>query len=65
MYCYYHWPSQVFVAVRDFLQLWLPGSRAWAQWLWCIGLAASWHVGFSRTGDQTCVACIERQVLYH
>ena len=32
-------------------QLWLGGSRAQAQQLWCTGLLASQHVGSSRTRD--------------
>ena len=31
--------------------LWLPGSRAQAQWLWHTGLVAPWPVGSSWTGD--------------
>ena len=27
------------------------GSRTWAQELWCIGLAAPWHVGSSWSRD--------------
>ena len=57
----YFWLCQIFVAVRAFLQLWraafswcvagasvpaAPGSAAQAQWLWQMGLAALWHVGF-------------------
>ena len=34
-------------------QLQLPGSRAQAQELWCMGLVAAWHVGSSRIRDQT------------
>ena len=29
------------------------------------GLADLWHVGSSRTRDETCVSCIGRQILYH
>ena len=46
-------------------RLWLVGSSAQAQQLWHTGLAAPWHVGSSRTRDQTCVPCIGRQVLNH
>ena len=28
-------------------ELWLPGSRAQAQWLWRAGFVALWHVGYS------------------
>ena len=45
-------------------QLWLPGSRAQAQQLWCTGLAAPRHVGSSWIRDQTGVSCIGRQILY-
>ena len=31
-------------------QLQLPGSRAQAQQLWCMGLVAPWHVESSRSG---------------
>ena len=43
--------------------LWLEGSRARAQWLWCTGLVASWHAGSSRTRDQTGLPCIGRWML--
>ena len=43
--------------------LWLEGSRARAQQLWCTGLVASWHVGSSRTRDQTGLPCIGRWML--
>ena len=46
-------------------QLWLTGSRVRAQQLWCTGLAAPWHVGSSRTRDQTHVPCICRRILNH
>ena len=46
-------------------QLWLAGSRAQAQQLWCTGLAAPWHVGSSRTRARTRVPCIGRQILNH
>ena len=39
--------------------------RAWAQWLWCTGLAAARHVGSSWTRDQTSVPCVARQTLNH
>ena len=35
------------------------GSRAQAQWLWHVGLAAPEHIGSSRTRDRTRVPCIE------
>ena len=46
-------------------QLWLTGSRAQAQQLQRTGLVAPWHVGSSRTRDQTCVPCIGRWILNH
>ena len=36
-------------------KLWLSGSRARAQWLWCMGLVAPQHVESSQIRDQTCV----------
>ena len=44
-------------------QLWLVGSRAQAQQLWCMGLVAPRHVGSSRTRAQTCVTCSGRRIL--
>ena len=44
-------------------QLWLTGSRAQAQQLWCTGLVALWHVGSSRTRARTHAPCIGRQLL--
>ena len=43
------------------LRSWLPGSRARAQKLRCVGLVALWHVGSSWPRDQTHVPCIGRQ----
>ena len=43
--------------------LWLEGSRARDRELWCGGLVDPWHVESSWTGDQTCVACIGRQII--
>ena len=37
----------------------------WAQQLWCIGLAALWHVGSSQIRYQTRVPYIGRQILNH
>ena len=34
---------------RGLQQLWLAGSKAQAQQLWCTGLVALWHVGSSQT----------------
>lgn len=45
-------------------QLQLPGSRAQAQYLWCTGLVAPWHVGSSWMTDQTRVPCTGGQILY-
>ena len=36
-----------------------------AQKLWCTGLVAPWHVGFSQTSDRTHIPCIGRQILNH
>ena len=44
-------------------ELWLAGSRAQAQELWCTGLAAPQHVGSSRTRARTRVPCIGRRIL--
>ena len=46
-------------------QLWLVGSRAQPQQLWCTGLVAPRHVGSSRTRAQTRVPCIGRRILNH
>ena len=46
-------------------QLWLAGSRAQAQQLWHMGLAAPRHVGSSRTRDRTRVSRIGRRILNH
>ena len=45
--------------------LWLGGSRAQAQQLWRMGLAAPRHVGSSQTTTQNCVPCIGRWILNH
>ena len=47
---------------RELQQLWLQGSKAWAQELWCMGL---WHMASSWTGDLTCVPCFGRWILSH
>ena len=39
------------------------GSRA--QSLWHMGLVAPQQVGSSWIRDQTCVSCIDMQILYH
>ena len=39
----------------------LRGSRACALQLWCMSLAALWHVGYSWTRARTCVSCIGRR----
>ena len=46
-------------------QLWPVGSKALAQQLWCTGLVALWHVGYSLTRSQTIVLCFARQILNH
>ena len=46
--------------------MWSIGSRAHGlQYLWCTGLVAPHHVGFSWTRDQTRVPCIGRWILNH
>ena len=50
---------------RSLQQLRFLASRSQAQWSWRLGLAALWHMGSSRTRDQSHVSCIGRQVLYH
>ena len=52
------------------LDLWVSvvvalGSRAQGQYLWCMGLAAPWHVRSSWTRNRTHVSCIGRRILYH
>ena len=42
-----------------------PGSRAQAQYLWCMGSVAQWHVGSSRPRNRTGVSCIASCILYH
>ena len=46
-------------------QLQLPGSRAQAQQLWCMGLVALQHVESPWIWDRTHVSCIGRQTLHH
>ena len=46
-------------------QLWLPGSGAQTQQLWCTGLVALWHVGSSWTRTRTRVPCTGRWILNH
>ena len=41
------------------------GFRAQAQYLRCTGLVTPRQVVSSHTGDQTCVPCIGRWILYH
>ena len=43
----------------------LPGSRAQAQQLWLMGLAASRHVASSQIRDQSCVSCLGLWTFYH
>ena len=46
--------------------MWSTGSRTHGlQYLWCTGLVAPHHVGFSWTRDQTHVPCIGRWILNH
>ena len=46
-------------------QLWLVGSRAQAQQLWCMHLVALQHVGSSGTRARTRVPCTGRRILNH
>ena len=46
-------------------QLWLAGSRAQAQQLWCAGLVAPRHVGSSRIRARTHVPYIGRRIPNH
>ena len=41
-------------------ELQFPASKAQAQWLWCTGLVALWHVGSSQIRDRTRVSSIGR-----
>ena len=41
------------------------GSGAQAQYLWCTGLVALWHVGSSQIRDRTSVPCVARRILNH
>ena len=54
--CCRAWPLGMRVLVAVALEL----SK-----LWCLGLAASWHVESSQIKDWTHVSCIGRQSLYH
>ena len=47
------------------LSLQIPGSRAQAKQLWCMGLVALHHVGSSQIQDWTHVSCVSRRILYH
>ena len=53
------------VATRGLLIAVASLRAAWAQQLWCTGLAAPWHTESSQTRDQTLVACIGGQILNH
>ena len=53
------------VVARGLQQLWLAGSRAPAQQLWCTGLVALRHVGSSGARARTRVPCIGKQILNH
>ena len=52
-------------AEHGLLLLRLLGSRARAQQLWPMGLAASQHVDSSQIKDQTHIPCIGRRILNH
>ena len=45
--------------------LWLRGSRASAQQLWCTGLVAPQYVESSQTRDWTCIPCVGWWVFIH
>ena len=51
--------------VHRLQQLWLVGSRAQAQYLWCMSLVAPRHVGSSQTRARTRAPCTGRQILNH
>ena len=46
-------------------ELLLPGSRAQAQYLWCVSLVALLYIGSFWTRDRTHVSCIGRWIPYH
>ena len=46
-------------------KLWLAGSRAQAQQLWCTGFVAPRHVGSFWSRARTRVPCIGRRILNH
>ena len=49
------------IVVRGlFVAMASPGVEHGLQWLWHMGLVASWHVESSQTRDWTCVPCIGR-----
>ena len=53
------WASHVVASLAVDYRLW----SARAQYLWCMGFDAPWHVGSSQTRDRTCVPCIGKQIL--
>ena len=62
--CYYPVVLQEFLtAVASVLEHSL--QRAWAQQLWCRGLAAPRHVESSQSSDQTYIPCVGRLILNH
>ena len=46
-------------------ELLLPGSRAQAQYLWCVSLVALLYIGSFWTRDRTHVSCTGRWIRYH
>jgi len=46
-------------------ELLLPGSRAQAQYLWCMSLVALLYIGSFWTRDRTHVSYTGRWILYH
>ena len=42
----------------------VPGSRAQARYLWCMGPVAPWHVGSHQIRDGTHASCIGRRIFF-
>ena len=57
--------AELRLQARGLQQLWLAGSRAQAQQLWCTGLVAPRYVGSSQNRARTRVPCIGRWILNH
>ena len=39
------------------------GCHTWAHWLWCMNLAAPWHVGYPQTRAGVHAPCTGRRIL--